>query len=155
MTTRLLVLALAGSVACGVQADGPPDVHVDRTACAHCGMLVSERIFAAAYRAPGAEAQAFDDIQCLLDAVRREAHPDALRIWVHDAAAGDWIDGRHAAFVGSPALRTPMGGGFIAYRDAAAARERAAKHQGSVVRTFDDLLRSSDPGGSRAREQAR
>ena len=170
MTTRvLMILGLATSVACGVRADGPPDIQVDRTACSHCGMLVSEPAYAAAYRAPGLDPRVFDDIGCLLEAAGRESHVDALRFWFQDAASPqdgpraatgrprgeNWIDGRDAVFVSSPALRTPMGGGLIAYRDRAAAREGAARHRGSVIDSLDDLLNFKNVGGRRASGQAR
>src|SRR5262245_24799777 len=83
----LMILGLAASVACGVRADGPPEILVDRTACSHCGMLISEPLYAAAYRAPGADPRVFDDIGCLLEAARREPHADALRFWFQDAAS--------------------------------------------------------------------
>ena len=50
--------------------------------------------------------------------------PTALRFWFHDAATAVWIDGTDAVFVSSRALRTPMGGGLVAYRDLAAADAR-------------------------------
>ena len=187
MTTRvLMILAVAASVACGVKADGPPEIQVDRTACSHCGMLVSEPVYAAAYRAPDSDPRVFDDIGCLLEAAQKEPNTGSLRFWFHDAAgllpqdgplatpgrptAGllpqdgplaatgrprgeEWI-GRDAVFVSSPTLRTPMGGGLIAYRDRTAAREAAARHHGSVVDSVGDLLRSSNLGGTRA-SQAR
>ena len=156
MTTRvLLVLGLAASVGCGVRADGPPEMQVDRTACSHCGMLVSEPAYAGAYRAAGAEPRVFDDIRCLLEAARKEPSADQIRFWFHDAASGVWIDAKEAVFVASPTLRTPMGGGLIAYRDRSAAREAAARHQGRVIESLDQLLASSAPGGSRVSAQAR
>ena len=209
MTTRvLMILGLATSVACGVRADGPPDIQVDRTACSHCGMLVSEPAYAAAYRAPGADPRVFDDIGCLLETAQKEPDASSLRFWFQDgtrllrpspqgdplaatarprgekspqdgpraargrprgekspqdgprAARGrprgeNWIDSRDAVFVSSPALRTPMGGGLIAYRDRAAAREGAARHRGSVIDSLDDLLNSKNVGGRRASGQAR
>jgi nitrous oxide reductase accessory protein NosL len=75
------IVVLAAGAACGVKADGPPEITVDRTACSHCGMLISETMFAAAFKAPGAEARAFDDIGCLLAAAKREADPGGLRFW--------------------------------------------------------------------------
>ena len=105
------------------RSDGPPEIVVDRTPCSHCGMLISEPLYAAAYQAPGADARVFDDIGCLRDAARREGR-GALRIWFHDAADGRWIDGVEAVFVASPSIRTPMGGGMLAYRDPAAAGTR-------------------------------
>ena len=187
MTTRvLMILGLATSVACGVRADGPPEILVDRTACSHCGMLISEPAYAAAYRAPGADPRVFDDIGCLLEAARKEPQAGAIRFWFQDAASlqdgpraetgrprgekspqGDplaatgrsrgenWIGGQDAVFVTSPALRTPMGGGLIAYRDRAAAREGAARYRGSVIDSLTDLLHSKDPGGNRASGQTR
>src|SRR5688572_30624635 len=87
MTTRvLMVLALTTNVACGVRADGPPEIDVDRTACSHCGMLISEPVYAAAYRTPGSDPRVFDDIRCLLEAAHQEPRADALRFWFHDAA---------------------------------------------------------------------
>ena len=140
-TAIVAIVTLAASGACGVKADGPPHIEVDRTPCAHCGMLVSEATFAAAYKAPGAEARAFDDIGCLLAAAKREADPGGLRFWFHDAPTGDWIDGVDATFVKSDRLRTPMNGRLIAYRDAAAARRGAQENQGRVIRSLADLLR--------------
>ena len=59
MRTRTLMVAAAAAAvlttACGVKADGPPEIEVDRTSCAHCGMLISEPVYAAAYRTPRSE----------------------------------------------------------------------------------------------------
>ena len=142
----LMLLALAATVACVARADGPPDIEVDRTACAHCGMLISEPMYAAAYRSPGHAPRVFDDIRCLVDAAGREPDADDLRFWVHDAASAAWIDGGEAVFVASPALRTPMGGGLIAYRDPAAAREAAARHRGEVVGSLAEIRQRAEAG---------
>jgi copper chaperone NosL len=153
MRTRTLVVAAAAvaalTTACGAKADGPPDIAVDRTPCAHCGMLISEPVYAAAYRTPQSESLVFDDIGCLLKAAAQEPRADALRFWFHDAATAVWIDGTDAVFVSSLALRTPMGGGLVAYRDPAAAGEAARFQQGSVVPSLQELLnRRSTPGAS-------
>jgi copper chaperone NosL len=135
-----LVLAAALlSTACGLRAEGPPEIVVDRTPCSRCGMLISEPLYAAAYQAPGADAQVFDDIGCLRDAARGE--PGELRIWVHDASDGRWMNGFEAILVASPSIRTPMGGGMIAYRDPSAADRAASRHNGRVIRSIDDILR--------------
>lgn len=156
MTTRVLLLVvLVSSSACGVRADGPPEIQVDRTACSHCGMLISEPAYAAAYRAPGADPRVFDDIGCLLEAARKEPARSSLRFWFHDVATTAWIGGQDAVFVASPALRTPMGGGLIAYSDLTAAREGATRHSGRVIESLGGLLDSSSHGGNRASGQAR
>ena len=152
MTRLLMVLVVASSVACGVKAEGPPDIQVDRTACSHCGMLISEPVFAAGYRAPGSEPRVFDDIGCFLEAARKEPRADALRFWFHDAASSNWI-GEEAVFVSSTTLRTPMGGGLIAYGDRAAAREGAVRHNGRVIDSVNDLLSSDNLGGNRVSGQ--
>src|SRR5687768_1835492 len=129
------VAALLIVVACGVKADGPPEIVVDRTPCSHCGMLISETVFAAAYRADGEESRVFDDIGCLLEALERRGGPD-VRVWAHDAAGGGWIDGEAAIFVTAPSIRTPMNGGILAYQTAAAADEAAARHRGEITRSL-------------------
>ena len=139
-TPRLLIAAFALlSAACSARAAGPPEIVVDRTACSHCSMFVSEPIFAAAYQAPGQEPRLFDDIGCMLDAVRRETAPP-LNIWVQDAAGAGWIDAHQAIFVASADIRTPMSGGVLAYADAAAAETMAAAHHGEVMRSLPELM---------------
>lgn len=137
----MVTMTLAASLACGANADGPPAIEVDRTPCAHCGMLVSEPLFAAAYKAPGADVRIFDDIACLVKSAKREASADALGFWFHDAATGHWIPGADASFVKSDRLRTPMSGGLVAYRELAAAQRGAIEHHGHVIRTLSDLMR--------------
>ena len=126
------------TAACGVMAEGPPQIVVDRTPCSHCGMLISEPIYSAAYRVEGSDPRVFDDIGCLRDAARLEAGP--ITSWFHDADDGGWIDGPQAFFVASKDIRTPMGGGLIAYRDRSAAERSAARHQGRVVQSLGELL---------------
>ena len=139
-----ILLAVLTASACGVRADGPPEIQVDRTACGHCRMLVSEPRYAAAYQAPGAEALVFDDIQCLLEAARKEAGP--LRVWFRDAAGEEWIDGADAVFVRSTSLRTPMNGGIAAYRTRSAAEQAATRDRGRVVLSFEELRAASGDG---------
>ena len=138
MRIGLVPAAALLAAACGVRAEGPPEIVVDRTPCSHCGMLISEPLHAAAYQAPGAAARVFDDIGCLRDAARSESR--AVRIWVHDATGGMWMNGSEAVLVASPSIRTPMNGGMLAYRDPAAA-DHAAGLQGRVIRSIGEILR--------------
>lgn len=139
MRRLILPLLLLAGVACGAGGDGPPEILVDRTACAHCRMLVSEPRYAAAYTVSGGEALVFDDIQCLLDAVGKGPG----HFWFRDAAGDGWIDGADAVFVRSSNLRTPMNGGIAAYRTPAAA-QAAARDGGRVVHSFDELRSAGD-----------
>ena len=139
MQTAAIALATALLVAaCAARPVGPPEIVLDRSACSHCGMLVSERIYAAALRTSDGREQVFDDIGCLLDAVRKQSLTDA-RYWFHDAAGGQWIDGASAVFVASPALRTPMAGGVLAFATRAAAERAAAGLSTSVVPSMTAL----------------
>jgi copper chaperone NosL len=134
----VLWLFVMSTIACGTPTVGPPQIVVDRSACSHCGMLISEPLYAAAYQVPGADARVFDDIGCLRNAARAEAGP--LVFWFHDADDRGWIEGASAVFVESKQLRTPMGGGVIAYRNRPAADRAAVKHQGRVIQSVADLL---------------
>ena len=85
---RIGALALAAALAtaaCGVRAEGPPPIVVDRTPCSHCGMLISEPLYAAAYQAPGTDARVFDDIGCLRDAARELAACPTVAVLQHNS----------------------------------------------------------------------
>lgn len=132
------------ALSCSAAPSGPPEIVVDRTACSHCGMLISEPIYAAAYQASSAEPKVFDDVACMLEGMRRDAIDPkpgiGVRVWFHDANDGKWIDGDVAVFVASSSIRTPMGGGIIAFRDAADAEQAAGRHKGQVVRSLAELM---------------
>lgn len=134
-----LLITLLIAAACGSESGGPPEIVVDRTACSHCTMLISEPRYAAAYQTAGAEPKVFDDIACLLEAARKET-ATGFRYWFHDGNDGTWIDG-DAVFVASPEFRTPMGGGIIAYRDLAAAEHAADQYRGRIMRSLPELLK--------------
>lgn len=143
----LLCVGLIVGAACGGSADGPPALEVDRTVCAHCGMFVSETIYAAAYRVPGGDALVFDDIACLRASARGEPDREALVFWFRDAEVDEWIPGAEAMFVRAPRLHTPMGGGLTAYRGRTAADRAAASHEGEVLPSLEDLLRAGKEEG--------
>ena len=136
--TVVLAFALL-SAACSAQASGPPEIAVDRTVCSHCGMLISEPVYAAAYQAAGGKPRVFDDIGCMLDALRRET-PFPADVWLQNAVGGGWLTSREAVFVRSAQLRTPMNGGVLAYATAAAAGQAVAAHGGEVVQSLEELV---------------
>ena len=141
-TPRLVIIVLALLAAsCSATAAGHPEIVVDQTACSHCGMLVSEPAYAAAYRAAGKEPRVFDDIGCMLDAMRHET-ASPITVWLQDAAGGGWLDADQAVFVTAPSIRTPMNGGVLAYADAAAAEKTATTHSGRVMRSLPELMTS-------------
>jgi copper chaperone NosL len=129
VASRLLSRILALGFPCVLpllgctDAGSAPTIRLDQTACARCGMLVSELGGAAAYRATTGKVRAYDDLACLL--ADREAGVGAdvepAAIWVYDQRDGRPLRATEAAFVLSRHLRTPMGGGFAAFGDLAAA----------------------------------
>ena len=137
--SRLVIVAFALlTAACGASAAGPPTLVVDTTACSYCGMLVSEPAYAAAYRPEAGDAWVFDDIGCMLKALRHDKSA-IVDVWVQDAAGGGWIDATSATFLVTKEVATPMGGGVLAYKAVAAAHAAAAAHQGEVVLSFEAL----------------
>ena len=137
---RFVIVAVAVlACACGAKAAGPPEIVVDITACSHCGMLVSEPVFAAGYQVAGAEPRVFDDIGCMLNALGRETATSII-VWVQDAAGAGWLNADEATFVASPRFKTPMGGGVLAYADHAAAENAAAMHTGRVMRSWREVM---------------
>ena len=139
MKMGLVAAAALLAAACGVRAEGPPEIVLDRTPCSRCGMLISETLHAAASQAPGEATEVFDDLGCLRDAARSAAGD--LRIWVHDAESGEWMNADEAVYVASPAIRTPMGGGMLAFRHPAAADRAAVQHRGRVIRSIGEIVR--------------
>ena len=133
----LLTVVWAG--ACAARASGPPALLIDRSVCSRCGMLISERTYAAAIRWSDGPEQLFDDIGCLVASTGQ--HPaKGARYWFHDGANGEWIADAQPVFVVSDELKTPMGGGIVAYRDLAEAERAAVRHSGRVVRDLADLM---------------
>lgn len=139
MKIVVVVLTVIWAGACAARASGPPALHVDRSVCSRCGMLISEPAYAAAIRWSDGPDQLFDDIGCLIAAAGSHAAKGA-RYWFHDGANGEWIADGHPVFVMSTELKTPMGGGIVAYRDRAEADRAAARHSGVVVSELADLV---------------
>jgi nitrous oxide reductase accessory protein NosL len=102
-------------------------------------MLISERAYAAAVRLPDGHDQLFDEIGCLIAAVRERPMNDA-HYWFHDAVDGDWITDGRPVFVVAPDIRTPMGGGIVAYRSLPAAERAATRQGGRIVQDLSQLL---------------
>lgn len=114
---RALALTLACSLwlgCTGSGADGPAEIKFDRDACVACGMIISDRHYAAQVRGPRGGPAKFDDLGCALLWLSRQsfAGDPATRIWVAHSRDGSWLDGRKARYQGGKT--TPMGYGFAA-----------------------------------------
>jgi len=139
-TSLLALLVIVGAVAACAQAtDGPPEIIVDHSACAHCSMLISEPAYAAAYRIHGTD-KTFDDIGCMLAALDTETDRAAAQLWFRDVRDGAWIAPDAATFVRSTSLRTPMAGGIVATVHAAEVERLKNRFEASVYPSFEALL---------------
>ena len=83
----------------------------------------------------------FDDIGCLLDAVRRERPGGDAHYWFHDADDGGWIDGAEAVFCRVAGDSDADGRRLVAYRDPSAAERAAGRRQAASSDRSAALLR--------------
>ena len=87
------------------------------------------------------EHRLFDDLGCLIDfqdALREDQR--VLEGWAVDHAGGGWLPLKKAHYLlaDTHRLMTPMGSGYVAYADLAAAQGAYARFGGSVG-SLDDL----------------
>lgn len=116
----------------------PPEINYGQDTCDACGMIISEARFAAAIVLTNGEARKFDDLAEMF--VYPVKHPqEEIKAWfVHDYHSEAWIRGEAAYFVQSEAIKSPMGGGVVAFAEAAEAQAFASQVGGKVV-SFEEL----------------
>jgi copper chaperone NosL len=111
---------LAPLAGCGRDANtGPAKVKWDRDVCEHCGMVISDRHYAAQIRGgPGRKAHKFDDPGCAVSWLKSQSWAQApdTEVWVADYRSGEWLDAGQAHYVSGKT--TPMNYGFGAVREA-------------------------------------
>lgn len=133
ITLMGLVMALALSACSSTEMSGQPEINYGRDVCVHCGMIVSEAKFAAAYRL-GGEEFIFDDIGDLVVYAREnDIDLDASQTWVHDYETEESLLVANAHFVPTVSVATPMGHGVIAFTDKIRAERFAAELGGQVI----------------------
>lgn len=129
--TRLLWLALVLMAACSAGEIKPVPIE-DGDMCSSCKMAISEKQFAAEIITEDDAVLKFDDLACLLR--YRQGQGDKLKaaaIFVTDYETRQWLKAEDAFFSRSDTVKTPMGGGILAFGD----RSKA----GSEVLKFVDL----------------
>lgn len=114
MNRALLLGALLALSSCqAADGDGPEPVKFDRDVCQRCGMIISDRLFAAEVRGgPRQHTFKFDDVGCAAAwlATQPYAADPATRIWVTRLSDGAWVNAREAHYLGGKT--SPMGYGF-------------------------------------------
>ncbi|MGH0033204.1 MAG: protein NosL [Myxococcota bacterium] len=112
----LLVLAVGAAVTLSARPPGGPvDVDWDGTACARCGMLVSDPAFAGQLHLADGDVRHYDDPGCLLADLAELAElatPEVHAAWLHHHREERWLPLEEAAF--APVDHSPMGYGLAA-----------------------------------------
>jgi copper chaperone NosL len=153
--TRGAVLVLSLLLAAGCGGDGPREIAWGRDECSACRMQIADPRFAAQLVTTRGKAFSFDAVECLVGFLDDGRMPpaDVRSLWVANAARpGSLVDARTAHFLRSPAVRSPMGLGVLAFgTDEELAAARAAD-SGDVVTwaQLSALRREAGSPGRRA-----
>lgn len=146
-----LGVALAGlplaNCAAAIDPAKPPAIRYGEDVCSSCGMIISDRAYAAAYRTTGGEVRLFDDLGEMVLYHQRQRETVAT-FFVQDYETRTWLRTDEAYYVVSPELRTAMGTGVVALASPANAEALAARLKGQVLR-FETLLDQGLPHMSR------
>lgn len=136
---KMVMLAAILLAACARTRIEPVDI-AGGDMCSFCRMAISEKRVATEFWSKEAALFKFDDAGCMLNFIRKEnLRPDIHACFVMDYEARRWLKAEEAYFVRSARIKTPMGGGIIAFGDKAQAEAAASRYQGQVVR-FDRLF---------------
>lgn len=112
--------------------------------CSSCRMAISEKRYAAELIDNQGQAFKFDDINCMTRFTRemRDQASIAAR-FVMDFEAKSWLEAEGAYYVQSTAIKTPMGGGIVAFKDESRAKETASQYGGKLLR-FDGVSNAEE-----------
>lgn len=107
--------------------------------CSFCRMAISEKRFAAEIIMEDEKVMKFDDIGCMLRFRKApENQSNVAAIFVMDHDSQQWIKAENGFYVKSPAIKTPMSSGIVAFGDKPKAEKRAAD-SGARVWQFSEL----------------
>lgn len=98
------------SACSGEPAHGPVAIKWDRDVDARCGMVISDRRFAAQIRDPEGKVWKFDDIGCAVFWLAQRSFDEQTpgsEYWVADHQSGGWLDARQAHYL--LGKKSPMG----------------------------------------------
>ena len=117
----------------GGSSDGLPVIRFGQESCRHCGMVIDDHRFAAAWMQPRGEELHFDDIACAIANAQEPPLEDGARCWVSDYETEQWLEASGAVYVRSSEIHSPMASGLIALPHRAAAKRVAGTVDGLVL----------------------
>ena len=128
------IATLVGLASCQTKTIEPVAIEANDM-CSFCRMSISERRYAAELIDNDGQAFKFDDIGCMANFMKQKKNDGAMRgIFVMDFERRDWLRAADSFYVRSSALKTPMNGGVVAFKNESDAQAAAAKYQGTMLR---------------------
>lgn len=112
INNRLLFLLIILLSSCQNNS-GRTEIKWDRDTCEQCRMVISDKHFATQIRGgPDRKIHLFDDMGCAIHWLKQQpwGADETTSIWVTDYRTGQWLEARHAYYVGGQL--TPMNFGF-------------------------------------------
>ncbi len=128
---RMLPCVLLLALACGTAKLTPVEIAAEDM-CENCRMAISEQRFAAEFIDGEGVAHKFDDLGCM-KAYLKAKSPRMAACFVMDSETLRWVTGQQAFYMRSAELKTPMGGGMLAFATRARAEDAARRYQGAVL----------------------
>ncbi|MCZ2100074.1 MAG: nitrous oxide reductase accessory protein NosL [Chitinophagales bacterium] len=129
---NVAILGLFMMMSCA--PDGPDPIALNKDACEHCKMTISNGQFAGEIITKKGRVYKFDDMFCVRD--YREENPDMeLKATYIHYFLGDneLIPAESAFYVKSSEFRSPMGGNIAAFKSEAEALEYQSKMNGELI----------------------
>jgi len=147
---RIAVLPLVlGLPSCG--RGGPEPIRIGEDTCAFCRMGIAQAPFAAELVTRRGRVNTFDSIECMAAFASGIEAGDVGSVWVTDYLdPPSLLDATKAAYLGSDAIRSPMGLGLVAFATAAA-RDSVMRSEGGEPLDWEgvrDRVRSAWPDGT-------
>jgi len=124
------------------QNGGPHPIRYGSDPCAHCRMTVSDARFGAQLVTKKGRAYHFDDLNCMLAAVRKNeiAREDVAAFYLPDYLNGNELLPADGLFLlRSETLKSPMLGNVAAFRNQNDLEKIQQSHGGDIVE-WKDLL---------------
>lgn len=136
--------ALSSLSLTGLALAQPRTLHVGVDRCPYCSMTVVDARYAAHLITPLGRSYHYDAIECLVDHLNGHGAPvpEVAELYAADfanssAAHPDYQPVEALTFLHHPRIRTPMGGGLVAFGNTEAADRFIAERRLRDVRTLD------------------